>query len=964
MKTLTAIIIVMLIGMLAFVPNVSATGVMDGSNWTGIDNILDSLGFSYLKNSTGMSNPATVDLNMNSKNIKNATIDWSLNNISLQNSTVNDTGLVLDMRFDENSTGMATSTKIYDSSKFSNDGIWYGYVTPNWTNGKYGGGLSFDGVDDYVDCGNDASLNILNTITVSAWVKMNAITADNTFVSSLAIVKGYSIMAHNPNTFRSQIGNGSAWSLVDYYIPEGISLNRWYFISTTMDSSRQKLYINGILKSDVASQTNLAGLGGNLFIGNSPGYSNLLNGTIDEVRIYNHALSAEEIRTAYYSNPLSDKSSFIQTDNFRIVNNSGYDIFSINATGKFTITSNVSDATGILPRANSDPNTAYNNSVNTWSGVQTFNGINLAGTAYQNQSFQNLLKNGDFESWSAGANTDPDGWQAYSGAGTFGRDTTHKWGTYSYKLINTASNALRARNIDASTIGLGFIGQNVTFGAWVNASIVDRVRLTISDVTGSGTVDNYIYSNYHSGSGNWEFLTVTNTNTEGYIKTELEIVTGAQITALFDSAILVEGLVVPAFSPRPLYDDGKTLTVDSVNNRVGINTIAPNTALHIDGVGTVNEIRLRKTVSDSDRWAILPDSTDTRLRVLDSQSGQERLTILNGGNVGIGTTNPFALLQLGIQTTSATPLIRPLILQSLWNDTNIRQQNFISFIATNSANINPVDDTTGEYAKNWHVGIISETSYYAAPRLSFLNTGVERVVIDNIGNVGINTTTPNTFKLEVAGDIGPDENNTRSIGSAGKNYLKVWATTFAGGEFADKAPGGYDYSSLYTTTYHSDLINESNILEGYYNYTTVNEDSIKYAAVELNTTNGKWDLASGFDSSESVAIIPNDDELIIDGRLIILGGYKVQVYGNITIGDKLIVSSRAGVLTNARGLTVPSLQYVSGTWQTVNLPVSTNPEIYNKYSTAQGVDATVAAIALESYNSADTGIINVKVLNT
>lgn len=183
-------------------------------------------------------------------------------------------------------------------------------------------------------------------------------------------------------------------------------------------------------------------------------------------------------------------------------------------------------------------------------------------------------------------------------------------------------------------------------------------------------------------------------------------------------------------------------------------------------------------------------------------------------------------------------------------------------------------------------------------------------------------------------------NATKDIGGVGRNANRVWAKTFAGGEFADKAPGGYNYTALGNTP------------------------DIYYSAVKLNTTTGLWELAKGFGSIESVAIIPADPELIEDGRLVILGGYKVQVYGNISIGDKLIVSNRAGVLTNARGLTVPSLQYVNGTWQYVNLPVTNNPDLYNKYDSAQGVAATVVAIALESYNLDDTGIINVKMRNT
>src|SRR5258706_8521018 len=42
---------------------------------------------------------------------------------------------------------------------------------PSWTSGKYGGGLAFDGVNDYVTMGDIAQADGLSGITVSAWVK-------------------------------------------------------------------------------------------------------------------------------------------------------------------------------------------------------------------------------------------------------------------------------------------------------------------------------------------------------------------------------------------------------------------------------------------------------------------------------------------------------------------------------------------------------------------------------------------------------------------------------------------------------------------------------------------------------------------------------------------------------------------------------------------------------------------------
>lgn len=55
-----------------------------------------------------------------------------------------------------------------DSSGNDNDGDVYGATAG--VPGKFGNALSFDGVNDYVDCGNDASLDITTAITIEAWV--------------------------------------------------------------------------------------------------------------------------------------------------------------------------------------------------------------------------------------------------------------------------------------------------------------------------------------------------------------------------------------------------------------------------------------------------------------------------------------------------------------------------------------------------------------------------------------------------------------------------------------------------------------------------------------------------------------------------------------------------------------------------------------------------------------------------
>jgi len=189
-------------------------------------------------------------------------------------------------------------TTAYDSSGNNNHGTLKN--GPTWTDGQVNGALSFDGVDDYVDCGNGASLNITNAITVEAWAKLNNLSGARTIISKAegagwGIEYGVSVV--NKFDWAPNI-NGS------YYVSlanDTAELNKWYHLVGTYDGQQVKFYINGILQNDIKNITGSIKISSvQVEIGsNPPGASVLFNGLIDEARIYNRALSAEEIKRHY-----------------------------------------------------------------------------------------------------------------------------------------------------------------------------------------------------------------------------------------------------------------------------------------------------------------------------------------------------------------------------------------------------------------------------------------------------------------------------------------------------------------------------------------------------------------------------------------------------------------------------------------------------------------------------------------
>jgi len=80
----------------------------------------------------------------------------------------NQTGLVSYWDFEEGSGNVS-----YDYTKANNGTLYNGVART--TSGKYGSALQFDGVDDYIDAGNAASLNIANSITLETWIKFSSL---------------------------------------------------------------------------------------------------------------------------------------------------------------------------------------------------------------------------------------------------------------------------------------------------------------------------------------------------------------------------------------------------------------------------------------------------------------------------------------------------------------------------------------------------------------------------------------------------------------------------------------------------------------------------------------------------------------------------------------------------------------------------------------------------------------------
>src|SRR5437879_287335 len=194
-----------------------------------------------------------------------------------------------------------SGTTVNDASGHGITGNIFGAT---WiTGGRFGKALSFNGSSSYVDLGNPALLQITGSMTWSAWVKAAANPPDDgQIVAKSNDLSGWQLKTSpdtGPHTFGVTVSGGTT-AFAQRYSATVRSLNTWYHVAGVYSAAARTLdiYVNGVRDNGVltgtipASQINSAV---NVNIGRrSGGY--YFNGIIDEMRIYNRALSQGEIK--------------------------------------------------------------------------------------------------------------------------------------------------------------------------------------------------------------------------------------------------------------------------------------------------------------------------------------------------------------------------------------------------------------------------------------------------------------------------------------------------------------------------------------------------------------------------------------------------------------------------------------------------------------------------------------------
>ncbi|MBI4979904.1 MAG: carbohydrate binding domain-containing protein [Spirochaetes bacterium] len=174
-----------------------------------------------------------------------------------------------------------------------------------WVDGKFGKALRFNGVDSHVTCGPTAALNFTSDFTIMFWLKTAKAGSDKNPYSGVlgkfmygAGGKGinrYDIIMHNSGMLRTAIRGEK--NIDTGTIGPNLLDDTWHHVAVAVTKSSVKLYVDGTLVKDTPGEWQPNANEAPLTIGYRDGGMPAFNGCIDEVKLYDAALSAADIKS-------------------------------------------------------------------------------------------------------------------------------------------------------------------------------------------------------------------------------------------------------------------------------------------------------------------------------------------------------------------------------------------------------------------------------------------------------------------------------------------------------------------------------------------------------------------------------------------------------------------------------------------------------------------------------------------
>lgn len=235
---------------------------------------------------------------------------------------------------------------------------------------------------------------------------------------------------------------------------------------------------------------------------------------------------------------------------------------------------------------------------------------------------------------------------------------------------------------------------------------------------------------------------------------------------------------MPVFSATGLFTSATSTNFGTTNFTLNSNTFTSllGTGLsNVSGALTVNYSDLatdffRQGGNSFGATAVLGTNDSNNLAF--ETGGTTRMTISTAGRIGVGTTTPAVTfdifgtdaLRLPVGTTAQRPT----------GDIGYVRYNTTTHQFEGYGDNSVWQGLGGVIDADQDTYITADTNNLDEDVLRLVTAGTERLTVLSGGNVGIGTATPSNFKLQVAGNIGPDAGSTYSLGSATNRFLGLY----------------------------------------------------------------------------------------------------------------------------------------------------------------------------------------------
>ena len=337
-----------------------------------------------------------------------ATEDYSLSFINVSATNINSTGcdstISLNLTINQPDTSYTNITAC--DSLLWNDSVYYQsgtyYVNSTQSNNY---SMYFDGVNDFLEGGAANELDVStpnglynwsNLITISAWIKPYALTGSTQRIishSSGGTGQQYALTIDANGKILFLAGSGAFEQGIGNISNSSVSINQWNHVAMTYDGIAVKLYLNGNLDFVHNVVDNFPSVNASIYLGQRADGAEKFYGLMDDVSVWNIALSQSEIQSYMYCFPQTTISSLVGHWNFESITSNLVDDMSGNNGNQLMelhIIHNVPLQSCNLTTVNGCDSTAVLNLTinnNSSSSVTSCNSYTWNGLTYNSSGF-------------------------------------------------------------------------------------------------------------------------------------------------------------------------------------------------------------------------------------------------------------------------------------------------------------------------------------------------------------------------------------------------------------------------------------------------------------------------------------------------------------------------------------------------------------------------------------------------